>query len=70
MGAIVTPGNVHDSHVLHPLVERVSQNVKKALAVAADAVYKTPAIMNFLLENRITIFKNNEREKNDKRNRV
>ncbi|ACA40710.1 hypothetical protein Bsph_p163 (plasmid) [Lysinibacillus sphaericus C3-41] len=61
---------MHDSHVLHPLVERVSQNVKKALAVAADAVYKTPAIMNFLLENRITIFKNNEREKNDKRNRV
>ena len=28
LGAIVTPGNVHDSHVLQPLVERVIQNVQ------------------------------------------
>ncbi|MED4078446.1 transposase, partial [Lysinibacillus fusiformis] len=33
LGAIVTPGNVHDSHVLQPLVERVIQNVQKPLAV-------------------------------------
>ena len=48
LGAIVTLENVHDSHVLQPLVER---DVQKPLAVAADAAYKTPAITNFLLEN-------------------
>lgn len=53
LGAIVTPGNVHDSHVLQPLVERVIENVQKPLAVAADAAYKTPAITNFLLENQM-----------------
>jgi len=53
LGAIVTPGNVHDSHILEPLVERVIQNVPKPLAVAADAAYKTPAITNFLLENQM-----------------
>jgi len=53
LGAIVTPGNVHDSHVLQPLVERVIQNVQKPIAVAADAAYKTPAITNFLLENQM-----------------
>ncbi|MFK5710846.1 transposase, partial [Lysinibacillus boronitolerans] len=53
LGAIVTPGNVHDSHVLQPLVEKVIENVQKPLAVAADAAYKTPAITNFLLENQM-----------------
>ncbi|WP_418909835.1 IS1182 family transposase [Bacillus pinisoli] len=54
IGAMVTPGNVHDSHILQPLVQKVMNNVKKPLAVAADAAYKTPAICNFLLENGIT----------------
>ena len=31
LGAIVTPGNIHDSHILQPLVEKV----KKPFAVAA-----------------------------------
>jgi len=53
LSAIVTPGNVHNSHVLQPLVEKVIQNVQKPLAVAADAAYKTPAITNFLLENQM-----------------
>lgn len=53
LGTIVTPGNVHDSHMLQPLVEKVMHNVKKPLAVAADAAYKTPAITNFLLENQM-----------------
>ena len=45
LGSIVTPGNIHDSHMLQPLVEKVMEKVKKPLAVAADAAYKTPAIM-------------------------
>ncbi|MDP4083263.1 MAG: IS1182 family transposase [Bacillota bacterium] len=53
LGTIVTPGNVHDSHILQPLVEKVIKKVKKPLAVAADAAYKTPAITNFLLENQM-----------------
>jgi len=53
LGTIVTPGNVHDSHMLQPLVEKVMEKVKKPLAVAADAAYKTPAITKFLFENDI-----------------
>lgn len=53
LGSIVTPGNVHDSHMLQPLVEKVMENVKKPLAVAADAAYKTPAITKFLFDQDI-----------------
>jgi IS5 family transposase len=53
LSPIVTPGNVHDSHMLQPLVEKVIEKVQKPQAVAADAAYKTPAITNFLLENRM-----------------
>lgn len=53
LGTIVTPGNIQDSHILQPLVEKVIEKVKKPLAVAADAAYKTPAITNFLLENQM-----------------
>lgn len=53
LGAIVTPGNVHDSHMLQPLVEKIIEHVGKPVAVAADAAYKTPAIANFLLENQM-----------------
>ena len=53
LGTIVTPGNVHDSHMLQPLVEKVMEKVKKPLAIAADAAYKTPAITKFLFENDI-----------------
>lgn len=53
LGAIVTPGNVHDSHLLQPLVEKVIAHVGKPVAVAADAAYKTPAITNYLLENQM-----------------
>ena len=42
LGAIVTPRNIHDSHILQPLVEKAIEKVKKPLAVAADAAYKTP----------------------------
>jgi len=53
LGSIVTPGNVHDSHMLQPLVEKVMEKVKKPIAVAADAAYKTPAITKFLFEHEI-----------------
>lgn len=54
LGSIVTPGNIHDSHMLQPLVESIMDKVMKPFAVAADAAYKTPAICNFLIENGIT----------------
>jgi len=54
LGAIVTPGNTHDSHILEPLVEQVIEKVSKPKAVAADAAYKTPAITSYLLKNNIT----------------
>ncbi len=53
LGSIVTPGNVHDSHMLQPLVEKIMEKVKKPLAVAADAAYKTPAITKFLFDQEI-----------------
>ncbi|MFB5085795.1 IS1182 family transposase [Psychrobacillus sp. PGGUH221] len=53
LGTFVTPGNIHDSHMLQPLVEKVIEHVGKPIAVAADAAYKTPAITNFLLENQM-----------------
>ncbi|UQX52919.1 IS1182 family transposase [Cytobacillus pseudoceanisediminis] len=54
LGAIVTPGNTHDSHILEPLVEQVIEKVSKPKAVAADAAYKTPAITSYLLKHDIT----------------
>lgn len=46
----MTPGNIHDSQILQPLVEMVMEKVKKTLVVATDAAYKTPAITKFLYE--------------------
>ena len=37
LGTIVTPGNVHDSHLLQPFVEKVIAHIGKPVAVAADA---------------------------------
>ncbi|QVY63647.1 IS1182 family transposase [Cytobacillus gottheilii] len=54
LGNIVTPGNIHDSGILEPLVERVIDRVGKPEAVAADAAYKTPAITKYLIEHEIT----------------
>ncbi|WP_163103547.1 IS1182 family transposase [Peribacillus alkalitolerans] len=53
LGTIVTPGNVHDSTMLEPLLEKVMEHSGKPKAVAADAGYKTPAIAQYLLENEI-----------------
>lgn len=53
LASIVTPGNVHDSHMLQPLVETLMEKVKKPRAVSADAAYKTPAIAHFLLKESI-----------------
>ncbi|MFT9495835.1 MULTISPECIES: IS1182 family transposase [Bacillota] len=54
LGTIVTPGNTHDSLILEPLVKRVTENVGKPKAVAADAAYKTPAIAKYLFDQEIT----------------
>lgn len=51
IGSCVTPGNVHDSQVLEPLVAELIQYVGKPSAVAADAAYKTPAIARYLVGN-------------------
>uniref|UniRef100_UPI001CF94336 IS1182 family transposase n=1 Tax=Metabacillus niabensis TaxID=324854 RepID=UPI001CF94336 len=53
LGVEVTPGNIHDSQMLNPLVEDVVEIVGKPKAVAADAAYKTPAITKYLIENDI-----------------
>lgn len=54
LGAHVTPGNIHDSHLLEPLVGEVIRSIGKPLAIAADAGYKTPAIARYLLRKDIT----------------
>ncbi|MDR7076120.1 cytochrome c [Neobacillus niacini] len=54
MGAIVTPGNIHDSVIFEPQLEKVIEKHGKPEAVAADAGYKTPAIAQFVFENDIT----------------
>ncbi|MGC8230901.1 IS1182 family transposase [Pseudobacillus badius] len=54
LGAIVTPGNTHDSQILEPLVEKVIKKIGKPRAVAADGAYKTPAITSYLIENDMT----------------
>lgn len=53
LGAIVTPGNVHDSMMLEPLLDKVMKFTGKPTAVAADAGYKTPAIAQYLIGNEI-----------------
>jgi transposase len=51
VGAAVTPGNVHDSRLLEPMVQEIIAHVGKPLAVAADAAYKIPFLVRFLLTN-------------------
>lgn len=53
LGTAVTPGNIHDSNMLEPLIEQVIDRVGKPEAVAADAAYKTPAITNYLFRKGI-----------------
>jgi transposase len=54
LGAIVTPGNIHDSSVLEPLLEKVIEKHGKPVVVAADAGYKTPAVAQYIFENDMT----------------
>jgi IS5 family transposase len=54
LGAIVTPGNIHDSVIFEPLLEKVIEKHGKPEAVAADAGYKTPAIAQYVFENDMT----------------
>lgn len=54
VGTAVTPGNVHDSRLLEPMVQEIIAHIGKPLAVAADAAYKNPFIARFLLLNEMT----------------
>lgn len=54
LGTIVTPGNIHDSLIFEPLLEKVIDKHGKPEAVAADAGYKTPAIAQYIFENDMT----------------
>jgi hypothetical protein len=54
LGAIVTLGNIHDSVILEPLLEKVIEKHGEPEAVAADAGYKTPAIAQYVFENVMT----------------
>ncbi|EAE3213239.1 IS1182 family transposase, partial [Listeria monocytogenes] len=42
LGSIVTPGNIHDSQQLIPLIEKLKNTLSTPLVVVADAGYKTP----------------------------
>ena len=53
VGAMVTPGNVHDSAVFESLLSQVMKFHTKPYAVAADAAYKNPALAHYLMTNEI-----------------
>ncbi|ATF29510.1 IS1182 family transposase [Staphylococcus simulans] len=46
----VTPGNIHDSTQLKPMIERMEKAGLKARYVAVDSGYKTPANAHYLIE--------------------
>ncbi|HFQ5693586.1 TPA: IS1182 family transposase, partial [Listeria monocytogenes] len=48
LGSIVTPGNIHDSQQLIPLIEKLKNTLSTPLVVVADAGYKTPIIAKYL----------------------
>ncbi|MHC5375819.1 IS1182 family transposase [Enterococcus sp. LJL120] len=50
---IVTPGNIHDSQVAIPLLEKVRRTFKHVTTVVADAGYKTPFIAKTLINQEI-----------------
>ncbi|WP_214771844.1 transposase [Exiguobacterium sp. s133] len=50
----VTPGNIHDSIILKPLLELIIHRFTVPFAVVADSAYKTAPIVHLLLRQRIT----------------
>ncbi|ENK3373022.1 IS1182 family transposase, partial [Listeria innocua] len=48
LGSIVTPGNIHDSQQLIPLIEKLKNTLSTPSVVVADAGYKTPIIAKYL----------------------
>ena len=53
LGAIVTPGNVHDSVPFPKLVDKVTDHLGTPFAVAADSAYKTAPIAKLLIDRGI-----------------
>lgn len=49
---LVTPGNIHDSQMLIPLVQKL-RNSRKPSVVVMDAGYKTPFIAHYLWNNQM-----------------
>lgn len=49
IGTIVTPGNIHDSIILNPLLELIIHRFTVPFAVVADSAYKTAPIVHLLL---------------------
>ncbi|MBC2361172.1 transposase, partial [Listeria welshimeri] len=48
LGSIITPGNIHDSQQLIPLIEKLKNTLATPTVVVADAGYKTPIIAKYL----------------------
>lgn len=53
LGAMVEPGNVHDSMVFPSLYAQIKERVAVPVAVAVDAGYKTPYICKTLLDEQV-----------------
>lgn len=49
LDVMITPGNLHDSRMLVPQIERV----KSCCGVAADAAYKTPWNAKYLIDRKL-----------------
>ncbi|PNZ10339.1 IS5/IS1182 family transposase, partial [Staphylococcus xylosus] len=46
----MTPGNIHDSTQLKPMIERLKAKQMLPITLAIDSGYKTPFNAHFLLE--------------------
>ncbi|EMF0060836.1 transposase [Enterococcus hirae] len=53
LAVMITPGNLHDSRMLVPQIERVKSRGFSFYGVAADAAYKTPWNAKYLIDRKI-----------------
>lgn len=51
LGAIVSPGNIHDSVMFTPLYEEIAHEFPQMMDVVVDAGYKTPSICREIVED-------------------
>ncbi len=50
----VTPGNIHDSTQLKPMIERLEAKQMLPITLAIDSGYKTPLMPTFYLKSNCT----------------